>query len=400
MNHHLDFLITLPRGRLILIFTTALVWGALLLLLPASLSQDRPRPQTLTKAPQTLLTHFAHPNANNFAFVKEPRYIFVLCVLSIFPFDARLITLFTVEIGEHISDPPTAPWAQPGSSYSADGWDGKSDPSVPYAKRSSADGPQWVRRLADLSRNTTQINLAFHGATVDNMIVTYSDDHLDFKGQTDAFIHWFSGTSPQARAVLPWTGKDSFFIVELGTNDVMLAFSKATRLGGSMKLYLHENIVDHYIGNVDQLYQRGARAFSFSLVGPLHRTPMVAGWGDHFKALLQDHVISFNHILVRSIDAYCGKRPDMFCFVDDTYSLFSRILDWPSEHGIKEAKGFCKAYIGRLNAEADSYADPSCVGPVSDYFWADQLHPSFSVHKIWAETMRDTLLRRLGLPSS
>lgn len=365
MNHHLDFLFTLPRGRLVLIFTTALVWGALLLLLPGSLSQDKPRPQRIAKAPETLLTHLVHPNAKNFAFVKQPRQIFVF-----------------------------------GDSYSADGWDGKSDPSAPYARRSSADGPQWVRKLADMSHNATLIDLAFQRATVDNAIVTHSDDLLDFKGQVDAFTHWFCGPSPQARAGVPWTGKDSLFIVEFGTHDVMLVFTKALKLDGSARLYLHEDIIEHYIRNVDKLYQRGARAFSFSLVGPLHRAPMVASWDDHFRALLQDHVISFNHILVRAIDSYCGRHSDMFCFTDDTYSLFSRILDWPREHGIKEAKDFCTAYIGRVYAEPDLYAHPSCVGPVSDYFWADPLHPSFTVHKIWAETMRETLLRRLGLPSS
>jgi len=196
------------------------------------------------------------------------------------------------------------------------------------------------------------------------------------------------------------------FSIEFGTNDVSLTYlgNERMRRLNQTEEELHSELMWHYFDATEQLYQAGARAFTFHLLVAYDRARVGSDQGSKDQARMKESITNYNNRLRRGVEAYCRSKfeetdGDIFCALIDLHALGNEIMDHPRKYGFLEAFDFCWPYAFRETSEPDLFVDPSCKGPVSVYVWRDGVHPSYKFHEYWADEFRKEIRRSLSSPS-
>ncbi|KAL0254545.1 hypothetical protein SLS55_010022 [Diplodia seriata] len=88
---------------------------------------------------------------------------------------------------------------------------------------------------------------------------------------------------------------------------------------------------------------------------------------------------------VRSrVSSFQARHNDSSSFVFDTYSFLNDVLAEPARYNIQNTTSYCKSY-----AQSDilwNYAAYGCQ-PISEYFWLNSGHITFTVHEIIAKEL-------------
>ncbi|EJD53173.1 hypothetical protein AURDEDRAFT_81427 [Auricularia subglabra TFB-10046 SS5] len=271
-----------------------------------------------------------------------------------------------------------------GDSYTTTGWNVSEGIDSPVPGFTSSNGPNWVTFLGGTFNvtNTHVFNLASGGATTDAKLVTpFQPTVLSFVDQVNQFKEFFF--PPPALA--PWTSSDSLFAIMIGINDVgnSWGWTNVTQHG------FHITLLDRYFGEVESLYDHGARAFLFINVPPIDRAPLFLTQGntttEAVKASLADYNLQFAQRVAKFKATHRGlEQVTLF----NANKIFNVLLDNAGPLGFVNATGFCEAY---QNGTPSITTQVAGCAPVAQYFWLNSLHPLFSVHNALAHAIATEL---------
>ncbi|KAI0139143.1 carbohydrate esterase family 16 protein [Hypoxylon sp. NC0597] len=265
----------------------------------------------------------------------------------------------------------------------------------PYPGWTSSNGPNWVGFLTvkyNASRLQTY-NFAYGGATVDSALVQpYMPTVLSVKQQVqDEFIPGYTGNPPQAPSAPKWTGANSVFAIWIGINDVGNSYGSGPASSGP----LYTKIFDVYSSLVNQLYTSGARNFVFINVPPVDRSPLTVGQGKASVEMEKAAIADWNKRVVDTAAALKSNHTDeVNVWVYDSNRSFGEVLDKPSTYeqtaGLKNTTGYCSAY--QNGTPEENTLTPSCGVAVNEYFWLNNLHPTYPIHDVVAKGVADGLV--------
>ncbi|KAI2464652.1 carbohydrate esterase family 16 protein [Annulohypoxylon bovei var. microspora] len=264
-----------------------------------------------------------------------------------------------------------------------------------YPGYTSSNGPNWVGYLT-IKYNASRLqtyNLAYGGATVDSDLVKpYLPTVLSVKQQVqDEFIPGYTGASPKAPSAPEWTGTDSVFAFWIGINDIGNSYGS----GANSSSLLYTKIFDVYSGLVDQLYSSGARNFVFINVPPVDRSPLTVGQGQSSVDTEKAAITDWNQRVADTASALKTNHTDeVNVWVYDSNKSFGDVLDDPSTFeqtaSLKNTTSYCTAY--QNGTPNDDTLTPSCGVPVNEYFWLNNLHPTYPIHDVVAKGVADALV--------
>ncbi|KAI1073384.1 carbohydrate esterase family 16 protein [Whalleya microplaca] len=290
-----------------------------------------------------------------------------------------------------------------GDSYTQTGFDYTLSPpstsnpfgNPEYPGWTSSNGPNWVGYLT-VKYNASLLqtyNLAYGGATVDSDLVTpYLPTVVSVKQQVlEQFIPGYSGDSPSAPSAPEWSGADSVFAFWIGINDVGNTYGS----GEEAWDILYAKIFDVYSGLVDELYLSGARNFVFINVPPVDRSPLTVGQGQSSVEGEKVAIASWNQRTEDMATALKLNHTDeVNVWVYDSNKSFGEVIDDPGSYeqtsGLKNTTAYCEAY--QNGTPEDDTLTQSCGVAVNEYFWLNNLHPTYPIHDVVAQQVGDALV--------
>lgn len=271
-----------------------------------------------------------------------------------------------------------------GDSYTTTGWNISAGINSPVPGFTSSNGQNWVQYLGGTYNVTdTQVfNLAFGGATIDSALVApYSPTVQSIVTQVSLFEQ-FLGSKP---AGAPWKSDNSLFALWIGINDVGNSFA----WNNVSQSAFHTTLMTRLFGQVEELYQSGARSFLFLTVPPTNRAPLLVVQGPTVTARITSSIADYNNQLRSFVTKFKQQHKDLDqIVVFDTQPIFNTLLNNAGTFGYVNTTGFCEAY---QNGTPDISTQIAPCAPVSDYFWLNTLHPLFTVHDIIAKAVSTVL---------
>ncbi|KAI9699747.1 MAG: hypothetical protein M1836_002782 [Candelina mexicana] len=243
----------------------------------------------------------------------------------------------------------------------------------------SSNGPNWVDFLTTTYNQSLiqTYNFAYGGATVDRALVpVFGPFTKSLKEQIQQeFLPTFTIGMP---ASAPWRADNSLFALLIGINDVNLN-------PNGMNTTLNAEIFKVYRGLIEQMYGNGARRFLFLNVPPIDRCPGTKR-GPMNATLQAIDIADFNTRLLAMGDDVMRSHQDAIVFQFDLNTVFTRSLNnvtfYPQTAGIKNVSSDCSAYQNGTPSWYTFY--PNCSIPVDEYFWLNDLHPTFPIHNVTA----------------
>jgi phospholipase/lecithinase/hemolysin len=237
--------------------------------------------------------------------------------------------------------------------------------------------------------NTKVFNLAYGGATIDSNLVTpYLPTVQSVVTQVGLFRKYLAKKPEGAK----WKSSNSLFAFWIGINDVgnswywvcplriaMRPKDSAFLQANTTQAAFHETLMTRLFGQVEELYQSGARSFLFLTVPPTDRAPLLIQSGPDAVSGIKAALADYNAQLNASIAKFQKKHKDLDqVVVFDTVPVFNTLLDNADTFGFVNVTGYSEAY---QNGTPNQTTQVAGYAPVSSYFWLNSLHPIFTVHE-------------------
>ncbi|KAK7756286.1 hypothetical protein SLS62_001512 [Diatrype stigma] len=293
-----------------------------------------------------------------------------------------------------------------GDSYSQTGFDYKSTNPTPdnplgnpaYPGYTSSNGPNWVGLLTT-QHNASLLqtyNLAYGGATVDSdLVAPYDPSVVSMKEQIRSqFVAGYTGDAPAAPGAPAWAeaggSSGAVFAFWIGINDV----GNSWWLGAAEREALYSDIFALYAALAGELYGAGARNFVFLDVPPVDRSPMMIRQGPDDAAAEKLVLARWNELVAGlAADLKAAHPDDANVWTYSSSQSFGAALDDPTVYAataeMKNLTQYCDAYMSGT-PEPDTFIE-SCGVPVNQYFWLNELHPTYPIHDVVAQGVADTL---------
>ncbi|KLO19201.1 hypothetical protein SCHPADRAFT_865460 [Schizopora paradoxa] len=271
-----------------------------------------------------------------------------------------------------------------GDSYTTDGFNISAGVNSPVPGFTSSNGQNWVQFLGGTYNvtDTKVFNLASGGATIDAKLVTpFEPTVLSIVDQVTQFNQFLAPKPEGAK----WSSDNSLFAIWIGINDVgnSFAWTNVTQAG------FHAVLMARLFGQVEDLYEKGARSFLFLTVPPTNRAPLIIEQGTSSETLIKSALADYNFQLAENVKTFQAKHHDLDqVTVFDTQPIFNTLLDNAASFGFVNSTGFCEAYEN--GTPGLTTQTPPCA-PVSSYFWLNTLHPLFTIHNILAHAISTAL---------
>jgi len=272
-----------------------------------------------------------------------------------------------------------------GDSYTTDGFNISAGVNSPVPGFTSSNGPNWVEFLGSTYNvaNMSVFNLASGGATIDAALVTpFEPTVLSIVDQVTQF-NTFLAPKPSGAE---WNGNNSLFAVWIGINDVGNSYAWTNI---TSQHAFHEVLMNRLFGQMDDLYEKGARSFLFLTVPPTNRAPLLIEQGEKAVKSITTALADYNALLSTSAEAFKKSHTGVDqMIIFDTQPIFNTLLDNANTFGFVNSTGFCDAY---QNGTPEMTTQVDGCAPVSSYFWLNTLHPLFTIHNILAHAISTTL---------
>ncbi|KAL8996686.1 MAG: hypothetical protein Q9169_003858 [Polycauliona sp. 2 TL-2023] len=236
------------------------------------------------------------------------------------------------------------------------------------------NGANWVQYLT-FKYNASQTytyDLALSGAVV-NTTAIGQNQPIDLIHQIDnRFIPNYVRQNN-----VGWTASNSLFALLFGTNEVDRTYKQ-------QDLRINVAVFESYLGQLNKLYELGARNFLLHTVPPINRGPRKV---EPDRSIEGNDVNDFNYRMQVLFRDFTSAHDDVSVLLFDINSLYSQILDdpasFPQTANLKNTTGACGPYESQEVPSID-YKDPECEYAVDEYFWLDGLHPTYPVHEAHA----------------
>ncbi|KAI4160364.1 MAG: hypothetical protein LQ342_005775 [Letrouitia transgressa] len=255
------------------------------------------------------------------------------------------------------------------------------------------------------SSTVVTYNFAFAGAEV-NKSITSKPDVNDIGHQVGSFILYSENPNTNPH----WTADDSLVVCFVGINDIRAVYNSPN--SGSIL----DAVFKSYRANIDRLYTVGARNFLLLNIPPIDLSPSY-NTNPTSQKIIATTIADFNSRLMTLASGVRRSYADVGAWIFDTHALLSRILSDKSALDLKAAghtplvnvSDYCdvykKAYTERTGAgsgvvepdlnEPETF-DARCKVRMDEYFWFDELHPTWPVHKALTVRIVEELKGLLG----
>ncbi|KAI8143465.1 SGNH hydrolase-type esterase domain-containing protein [Fennellomyces sp. T-0311] len=229
----------------------------------------------------------------------------------------------------------------------------------------SAGGPNWVEYLVDL-HPMQYWNLAYNSAPIWNALVGQSTSSVpDVTTQITSMF-------PQHFGNFPRDPSTTLYTIWVGINDIDLTADWPDTD------QLDDKLMQQYRALVEYLVtQHGARHFVLISVPPIDRSPMWQRQGPDVVDRIQRRVHEYNMKLASVVQHLGNATPGNFYLFDAWYT-FTHILDNPQQYGITHISDYCADW---------SYPTQNNCAPIEQYFWYNDLHPTYKIHQYVAEAV-------------
>ncbi|KAK3312829.1 carbohydrate esterase family 16 protein [Apodospora peruviana] len=252
-----------------------------------------------------------------------------------------------------------------GDSYSQTGFNinsTKPAPGNPFGNPplpgwTASGGLNWVGFLTATYNRSTLLtyNFAYGGATTNASLVTpWQPTVLSFIDQ----VAQFSGSIASHPSYAPWTSANSLFAVWMGVNDVGNSWWEADY---ATKV---ERIMDTYFGQLQVLYDAGARNFLLLSVPPIYKTPAVIAQGEATQQSEKAAIATYNGAIATRLAAFKTQNSGVEGKILDTEVPFNTALENPTSYGSPNAT--CYNEDGK-----------SCL-------WFNDYHPGVKINQLVA----------------
>ncbi|KAI0363990.1 hypothetical protein BV20DRAFT_974951 [Pilatotrama ljubarskyi] len=218
----------------------------------------------------------------------------------------------------------------------------------PYPGFTAVGGTNWID-LDTVVYNKSLVltyNYAYGGATINaSLVQPYEPTVLSLIDQVNEFLT----TVASKPASAPWTSENALFSVWIGINDI----GNSYYLGGDRDAF-SDTLLDSYFGQVQELYNVGARNFLFINVPPVDRSPLMLSQAASAQALEKQVIAGYNTKLAARAAAFQAANAGVKTWFWDSNTAFSTVLDNPTKYG---------------------FVDNTSYGAAGD-FWGNNYHPS------------------------
>ncbi|BGO95957.1 hypothetical protein NBRC10512_005459 [Rhodotorula toruloides] len=289
-----------------------------------------------------------------------------------------------------------------GDSYSETGFDPSKgfDPLAQPAKTTSA-GPSWPMYFANNTISPALFNRTFSfargGATTspDRVYPTYPN--ISTGSQVDSWEGWFVNATTEGKKARPvWDGRKTLFVVSFGLNDLVIAMRSKTPLPTILEPTFAE-----LMNQTSRLYKSGARQFLFQLIPAFQHSPEAQhSFPDvnNAAALVGTNVKLWNERVKVFAGQVASTLKGSEVGVWDAYGFWEELLAHPQAYGFRNSTDYCPSYapLKWKRGQSLDYYKKDCGIPLRDYIWMDRAHPTFTVHKLIA----DSLVKVLSQPGA
>ncbi|KAL8691178.1 MAG: hypothetical protein Q9224_004234 [Gallowayella concinna] len=311
-----------------------------------------------------------------------------------------------------------------GASYTSTGFQSginfpQPSPSNPLGNQrrgtTASNGPNFITYLTTtFNASLVQTyNFAFAGAQVDTPAIdpskslvgkneSYKADHYpnDMTAQmTNQFGDHFPPSHVGER-IVDWTGDTSLWISFFGINDVL----------GMLNLHnmdeALDRIFDAYRRNLEFAYEQGARNFLLLNTPPMEIMPKYTGKAGHGSRQVRNApevkriVAGYNALFPRLVEALPAANVMVFDFhalvkeMQVSLEATNELVRQFNSHEITNLTESCRWYShadGDSHWDDEDYFDERCGTGVASYFWLNDSHPTWSVHKVLAGRIAEML---------
>ncbi|KAI9480605.1 MAG: hypothetical protein EXX96DRAFT_563475 [Benjaminiella poitrasii] len=251
--------------------------------------------------------------------------------------------------------------------------------SLNYACRNctSAGGPNWVIYLTDTTKWISW-DFAYNSAPVNNSFVNQVPTVIDVSTQIrDLYQKIFVTPNKKISGIVKSVYKDmkrtpesTLTTVWVGINDIDLTFD------WNQTSLLDSRIMQGYQALLNELILKGEKQFMLINVPPLDRAPM---WHHTTnEQLIKTRVIDYNKKLTEMIHALRKMHSSAVIMEYDAWSFFNKLLNNASQFGITDIDTYCPDWSHPIKNNCKS---------VGEYFWLNDLHPTFHVHELLAKAI-------------
>ncbi|KAL8912141.1 MAG: hypothetical protein Q9171_002775 [Xanthocarpia ochracea] len=117
-----------------------------------------------------------------------------------------------------------------------------------------------------------------------------------------------------------WNASNSLFSLFFGINDVDRTWKK-------QDLKINDAIISSYLGELNKLYENGARNFLLHTVPPVYRGPYKVQPDKGIEGKVID---DFNYRMIELVSIFTAAHDDVSVLLFDTNRLFSQAIDNPT----------------------------------------------------------------------
>lgn len=129
-----------------------------------------------------------------------------------------------------------------------------------------------------------------------------------------------------------------------------------------------------------------ARKFLLLTMPSTFRAPYIRSFGPDMVKTFESNTASFLAQLKTAISDLAARYPDASFARFDVQPFLDPILDDPKAFNLTIGDSSCPAYWNTHDPERNSDA---CEAALKDYVWLDDYHPTWSVHKLLAESIQE-----------
>ncbi|KAI9251644.1 hypothetical protein EDC94DRAFT_621698 [Helicostylum pulchrum] len=249
--------------------------------------------------------------------------------------------------------------------------------SLTYACRNctSAGGPNWVIYLTDATRWVSW-DFAYNSAPVNNSIVKQVPTVTDVSTQIRSLYPklFVSPTKKIANIIASQyvdtvrTQQSTLTTIWVGINDIGLTHDWNDTNA------LDIEIMQKYQVLIDELIERGVYQFMFINVPPIDRAPKWSNKSN--QKVIRSRVKAYNSKLKTMIKNLRTSHSAATFFQYNAWTFFNDLMDHAKDYNMTDIDTFCPDWSHPV--------ERNCK-PIGEYFWLNNLHPTFRVHQLMAQ---------------
>lgn len=238
--------------------------------------------------------------------------------------------------------------------------------SPPYLALSSSSNANYVNGVSFASGGAGVSN-----ATNKNQCITF-DKQIEYYSGVYASLARSLGQAQAATHLAR-----SIFAITIGSNDI-IHYAKANNAATPSQQQQYVNaLIQSLSGQLQSLYNLGARKVLFLGTGPVGCTPSLRETSSTkvCSAVANAMAVQYNKAAEGVLSGMAAKYTDLHYALFDSSAALLRYIDQPAEYGFVEAKAACCG-LGDMNAKIACTPLSSYCANRSDHIFWDFYHPT------------------------